>query len=201
VITVLSDALLHDPAWQHVVPDRRQRATALKSVLAVAVADAAGQVRVAVDPQSGQVRAAAVWQRPGLCPLSTSRALRRLPKLLPLLSLGRAARNVRPFGIALDALFPQEPVHYLQALGVAPNAQRLGLGTLMLQDGLAIVDATGVPCYLETGNPANIRWYQKHGFAGHPPDGAALLPGGPTMWPMQRPHRRRHTTAPRPAAP
>ncbi|MEX2289827.1 MAG: GNAT family N-acetyltransferase [Mycobacteriales bacterium] len=186
-VTVLTDALLHDPAWQHVVPDRCQRETALRCVLAVAVADAGEQVRVAVDPQSGQVRAVAVWQRPGLYPMSTGRALRCLPKLLPLLRLGRVARDVRRFGTGLDAAFPREPVHYLQALGVTPDWQHLGLGTVMLQDGLAIVDAPGGPCYLETGNPANLRWYEKQGFASDPPGGAALWPAGPTMWRMQRP--------------
>jgi len=114
-------------------------------VVAVAVADAAEHVRVAVDPQSGQVRAVAVWQRPGLYPMSTGRALRCLPKLLPLLRLGRVARDVRRFGTALDAAFPQGPVHYLQALGVARDWQHTGLGTVVLQDGLATVDATGVP--------------------------------------------------------
>lgn len=188
-VTVLTDALLHDPAWHHVVPDRCQRATALKCVLAVALADAGEQVRVAVDQQSGQVRAVAVWQRPGLYPMGAGRALRCLPRLLPLLRLGHVALDVHRFGTGLEAAFPQEPVHYLQALGVAPDWQHLGLGTVMLQDGLFIVNTTGSPCYLETGNPANLRWYEKHGFTIDPPGGVALRPAGPTMWRMHRPGR------------
>lgn len=69
---------------------------------------------------------------------------------------------------------------------MAPGWQQRGIGTLLLRDGLATVDAAGGPSYLETGNVGNIGWYAEHGFAVDPQGDAARWPGGPTMWRMRR---------------
>jgi GNAT superfamily N-acetyltransferase len=54
---------------------------------------------------------------------------------------------------------------YLSIVGVAPAAQGQGIGARLLEITLAEADATGVPCYLETFDSRNPRFYQRLGFA------------------------------------
>ena len=44
-------------------------------------------------------------------------------------------------------------------------------------------DAEGLPCYLETFNPANLPFYKELGFR---IEGAGRIPGGPNFWAMVR---------------
>ena len=48
---------------------------------------------------------------------------------------------------------------------------------------LARVDAAGLPCYLETENPANIGIYQRYGFQVVAED---AMVNGPHIWAMVR---------------
>lgn len=59
---------------------------------------------------------------------------------------------------------PEEPVWFLDVLGVTPSAQGLGLGSALVQHGLALADADGVAALLETGNPDNVDYYRRFGF-------------------------------------
>jgi ribosomal protein S18 acetylase RimI-like enzyme len=56
------------------------------------------------------------------------------------------------------------PHWYLWVLGVEPEQQGRGTGSQLLQRVLLSAGAQRVPCYLETENPRNIPFYQKHGF-------------------------------------
>lgn len=59
---------------------------------------------------------------------------------------------------------PTYPHWYLPWLAVAPALQGRGLGAQLLEHGLAIVDADGLPAFLETPNPRTVPLYEKHGF-------------------------------------
>jgi GNAT superfamily N-acetyltransferase len=76
------------------------------------------------------------------------------------------------------------PYWYLTLLGVEPSLQGRGIGGALLQPRLRACDRAGLPCYLETETPSNVRFYERHGFAvaheGRIPD------GGPPMWAMRR---------------
>src|SRR5260221_95631 len=50
------------------------------------------------------------------------------------------------------------------AQGVDPPYQGQSIGGMLIQPVLARADAEGLPCYLETENPRNVPFYQKHGF-------------------------------------
>jgi len=65
----------------------------------------------------------------------------------------------------LDALHPPEPHWYLAVLGVDCSAQRRGIGAALLSHWLADVDRDPIPAYLETDSEANIRFYERAGFA------------------------------------
>jgi ribosomal protein S18 acetylase RimI-like enzyme len=59
---------------------------------------------------------------------------------------------------------PSDPHWHLGPIGVVPEYQRRGIGTVLLQRFCREVDACGAPAYLETDLPANVLFYEKHGF-------------------------------------
>lgn len=59
---------------------------------------------------------------------------------------------------------PTFPHWYLVWLGVDANRQGQGLGARLIQHTLRKVDESGLPAYLESPNPRNIPFYQRHGF-------------------------------------
>ena len=53
---------------------------------------------------------------------------------------------------------------YVWVLGVEPGCQGQGLGGKLLQTVLQQATIQHLPCYLETENPRNLPFYQRHGF-------------------------------------
>jgi ribosomal protein S18 acetylase RimI-like enzyme len=53
---------------------------------------------------------------------------------------------------------------YLPWLGVRQGSQGEGLGSRLLEHGLAIVDESHLPAFLETPNPRTVALYERHGF-------------------------------------
>ena len=64
----------------------------------------------------------------------------------------------------MDAAHPRFPHWYLPWFGVDGAVQGRGLGGDLLKHCLRIVDADHLPSYLETPNPQNISFYERHGF-------------------------------------
>ena len=56
------------------------------------------------------------------------------------------------------------PHWYLSVIGVAPEAQRRGLGSVLLTTMIDRLDREGLPAYLDTGTAENVAFYQRHGF-------------------------------------
>ncbi len=56
------------------------------------------------------------------------------------------------------------PHTYLFILGTEPEYQGRGLGSALLTPLLARSLSQGLPCYLETFNPINLPFYERHGF-------------------------------------
>jgi ribosomal protein S18 acetylase RimI-like enzyme len=130
--------------------------------------------------------AAAVWlPPPGRWQLSRVQRLRLLPALVRFLGL----RTVSVLGglERMEARHPHDRSHwYLFILGTEPAAQGQGLGSTLLAQMLARVDADGMPAYLESSNERNLALYGRHGFA---VTDEVAIPGGPRIWPMWRqPH-------------
>jgi GNAT superfamily N-acetyltransferase len=64
-----------------------------------------------------------------------------------------------------DAAHPRtEPHYYLSLLATHPDYRGRGIGMSLLAHNLALVDAEGLPAYLESSNPANNRRYEGVGF-------------------------------------
>lgn len=64
----------------------------------------------------------------------------------------------------MEHYHPSQPHWYLPLIGVEPTQQRKGYGSALLQPVLRQCDRDQVPAYLESSNPANIPFYQRHGF-------------------------------------
>jgi ribosomal protein S18 acetylase RimI-like enzyme len=109
----------------------------------------------------------ACWLPPGQTKFTLGRIIRSGLYATPL-KMGLAA--YRRFDIymgyaeQLHARYAPPSHWYLWAIGVAPERQGQGVGSRLLQSGLARADADGTTCYLETGIERNIHFYEKHGF-------------------------------------
>ena len=127
---------------------------------------------------------AALWFPPGTLHLSGRERFAELASLLPegIDSLGRGGR----WEELISKHHPREPHWYLQTLAVAPAVQRGGVGTALIEPGLARADADGVGCYLETQRESNIPYYRRFGFE---LTGEISLEDSPPLWLMWRPTR------------
>lgn len=64
----------------------------------------------------------------------------------------------------MDEVHPRFPHWYLPWFGVDGARQGMGLGSELMTHCLKIVDGDHLPAYLETPNPRNISFYERHGF-------------------------------------
>lgn len=110
--------------------------------------------------------AAAAWVPPysEAKPVTFRDEMRLLPVIWGLTGLPRLARGAA-MAAAMEKTHPQEPYFYLAFIGVAPRFQGSGLGTALLEETLARVDAAGAPAFLENSNPRNIKLYERVGFS------------------------------------
>jgi ribosomal protein S18 acetylase RimI-like enzyme len=178
----LTAAFTDDIMFNWMLRDDSRRAEALARFFR-AIADVAyGAARIERPATGG---AAAVWlpfEAVGPLPLMTE--LKLFPTLLFATGLSRFSRLVA-LRAAIDSHHPMEKPHaYLWFLGVAPQAQGMGVGSRLLKVGTDRLDAAGLPAYLETQKERNVGLYQRHGFeviSTYKPRADA-----PPMWSMWR---------------
>jgi len=85
----------------------------------------------------------------------------------------------------LGSHVPQEPCWFLDMIAVHPEHQGAGLGRILVEHGLALARAEGLPAFLETSQEPNVDYYQGFGFE---VVGRERAPdGGPEIWFMQHP--------------
>lgn len=87
--------------------------------------------------------------------------------------------------LRVEGKHPRKPAYwYLATMGVEPDWQGRGIGSKLMQPALEIIDAQGMPAYLEASTPRSRVLYERHGFE---VTGEFNLPsGGPTLWQMWR---------------
>jgi GNAT superfamily N-acetyltransferase len=131
----------------------------------------------------GEGAAVSVWIPPGGNELSDEGTRALLASSLEWLG-AEGAREMGELYDRFEANHPQrEPHAYLSLLATHPDHRGRGIGQQLLAQDLARWDAVGVPCYLESTNPANDHRYERAGFrriGGF----AAVRDGAPisTMW-------------------
>ena len=94
---------------------------------------------------------------------------------------------------------PAEPHWYLDHIGVAPEHRRTGIAARLIQVGIDAADMDGVPVFLFTSSPANVRYFLRFGFDVTNMGSAPI--GSPVIWSMVRsPGRAVSRTGAPPAA-
>ena len=71
----------------------------------------------------------------------------------------------------------------LATIGTTPQSRGNGLGTALLEHGLAELDRAGHSCWLDTSTERNLPLYQRFGFT---VAGQVTLDDGPRVWRMHR---------------
>jgi ribosomal protein S18 acetylase RimI-like enzyme len=125
---------------------------------------------------------AALWFPPGGFALSPLHRLRQLPTLAAVSGLRRLPSRLRGLLRLVDD-HPDEPHYYLEAIGTVAGARGRGVGSALLDAGLARCDRDRAPAFLHTSNPAAVPFYQRRGFRERKP---LVLPGDLVVRPMWR---------------
>lgn len=178
---VLGRAFTTDPVFTWMLEGRpdleRQLARVFGAFASTATRTHDGQV--VLDPAE---RGAAVWLPPNSWRLSVGEVVRELPRFLPAFG----PRMIRALAVLARAekAHPLQPHWYLQALGCVPQARGQGIGSTLLAPVLKRCDEDGVAAYLESSNPRNIPFYERHGFVRRPL--FAVPKGCPVITPMWR---------------
>jgi GNAT superfamily N-acetyltransferase len=141
-----------------------------------------GALRYPCTWLAGDGEAVSVWIPPGGSEM-TAEQEEHLAELAAEY-LGPAADDYLELLALFDAAHPRdEPHYYLTLLGTHPDHRGRGIGMGLLAHDLELIDAEGLPAYLESSNPANNRRYATLGFE---PNGEFSYPrNGPkvtTMW-------------------
>lgn len=178
-VETLAQAFQTDPALSWILPDPDHRARALRSLFrTLAPADA----RAGAALRSGGDEAAALWRAPGQ---ADSGALEFLRTVLPLLAaFGTALPRGLKVQATIDAHRPKGRYWYLHYVGVRPAHQRKGHGGRIIRAQVAVADADGLPCWLETATPENVPLYERLGFVTQVE--WDVPGGGPHFWGMMR---------------
>jgi ribosomal protein S18 acetylase RimI-like enzyme len=64
----------------------------------------------------------------------------------------------------MSRYYPNEPHWYLPLLGVDPLHHGKGFGSALIQQTIVLCDRGNKFAYVESSNPKNIPFYERHGF-------------------------------------
>jgi GNAT superfamily N-acetyltransferase len=177
--TLLAGAFVEDPLMRWFFPDEDVRVHACAALFGLFAEQYLAAGRVDVVRRDRPV-AVAMWRWPAAAEQPES--LPTPPGLMTaLLGATRAAAAGAAMRV-IGGLRPPEPYAYLHLLGVDPAVRRQGLGGEVLAPGLAAARTAGLTACLETMNPANVPFYEAHGFSVR--HELRLEAGGPTVWSM-----------------
>lgn len=162
--TLLERAFHTDPMMIYLAPDEPSRADRAQPFFAACIRYGR---RYGIAELTATRDATAIWLKPPLTKLTMGRMLRTgtifAPRKLGVSGIRRFIA-LAAYGDTLHKQAISGDHWYLMTIGVEPSRQGVGVGGRLLSTGLQRVDADGLPCYLETANPENLPFYQRHGF-------------------------------------
>lgn len=181
VTAVLTASFLADPvmSWVFDEVDREQRLAAMWQLIGGAGYIPVGASTV-LPAEAGVATAAALWMPPGIKLGDEFWAEHAAPFFE---AIGSAAERLGQLSEAMSTHHPGDDHWYLLAIGVDPVMQGGGLGSLMLQHTLEIIDERAEPAYLEATSRRSRVLYERNGFEVISEFSA---PGGPSLWGMWR---------------
>jgi GNAT superfamily N-acetyltransferase len=182
---VASRAFVDDAYFRYLLPNDRTRARSLTILFRGQIAHLGDGGRiVTVRGDHGVILGVSAWLTTGHYPLSLANQLAQVPSSLR--ALIRRPRSLQIGGAYLKTLqniHPKDPHWYLLLLVADPAAQRVGVGTMLMEEGLARADKEHVASYLETQKVDNHAYYRRFGYELR--DTVNPVAGGPpyyTMW-------------------
>ena len=127
--------------------------------------------------EAGSGEGVAAWLPPGYEGemMDVDRAVRPL--------LGENAARQGEFWEWIAKNFPSDPFWYLDYIAVDAERRGSGVGTALIEHGLAFARRDRVPAFLETGRPGNVPYYERRGFRTYLDEDAPK--GGPHIWFMR----------------
>jgi ribosomal protein S18 acetylase RimI-like enzyme len=163
VLPMIVGAMRDNP--QHIAafgPDERERERLLGMMFGMMAANPALFTHSLAAVLDGRLVGVCGLVAPGKCQPTTGQRLRMLPGLLRL-GLGNARRAGAWLG-AWARKDPAIPHWHIGPVAVAADLQGHGIGSQLMQAGMAVVDASGQMAYLETDKEINVRFYERVGF-------------------------------------
>jgi GNAT superfamily N-acetyltransferase len=155
-LDTLVSAFAQDPVERWLYPELPDYLTNFRPFLA-AYGGAAFGAQTAW--QLDDFAAVALWLPPGIEPNGDTVVSVLTETVAP-------AKHADLFAVMeqMDAAHPKYPHWYLPWFGVQAGRQGQALGGLLMRRCLEIVDQDHLPTYLESPNPRNLSFYERHGF-------------------------------------
>jgi GNAT superfamily N-acetyltransferase len=132
--------------------------------------------------EAGHGLGAAVWLSPeqgeAYAEAAAAASQTRIPELTD-----DGGRRWTMFWGWVNTKVPDEPLWFLDQVGVDPAHQGRGIGAALIEFGLEQARATQTAAFLETGTPRNVPYYERFGFRVVADEDAPY--GGPHVWFMR----------------
>jgi GNAT superfamily N-acetyltransferase len=131
---------------------------------------------------AGDADGVCIWEPPGTWKIGLGEQLALLPSMVRI--YGRGLPRVLRALTAVEKNHPKEPHEYLAFVGVAPERQGRGIGSMIMKPVLDRCDAESVPAYLEASSVRSRELYERHGFV--VTEEVRLGRDSPPVWRMWR---------------
>ena len=172
----------HEPWGAWVLPDRSSREAILTALIE---ADIRERFLVAGECWTIGALAVTLWIPPPREPGAELLSRRRSDSDYAV--FGDRGDGLREADRRLAALLPDTEHWYLDTIATDPAWRRRGLGARLLDHDLAVRDASGHACALDTHTPENVAFYGRRGFEVIATE--RMPDGGPELFVMFRPAR------------
>ncbi len=181
VAAVLTAAFMNDPVMVWALPDAR-RAELLGAIWNFfgGVAYIPHEASAVFDGDTDSADAASLWLPPGV---SLDDAFWDANGAALFEQVGDDAERLGQLSKAMAPHHPTDDHWYLFSIGVHPARHGSGLGSLVLQHTLAMIDGRKEAAYLEATSRRSRLLYERFGFE---VVSEFSPPGGPTLWGMWR---------------
>ena len=173
----LSLAFYTDPVYEWFFPRAGSRIERLRRLFAVFLEDL---IPLGTVLATEGLEGASLWVPPGKT-ISHWQSVKQNLQVLGILG-GGVPRGIW-WWLSVESKQPRYPHWELFLIGVVPEKQGRGIGTALLRRMLDKCDDERLPIYLDTGNKANVAFYQRYGFE---VKRKVSLPKGPIVFQMIR---------------
>ena len=142
-------------------PDRRE--AALTSLFEALLRQCVEKGAILGARSSGQLVGVCAMVEPGRCQATATEKLALLPAVVAGAGLASTVRLLRWVSV-WSAHDPAEPHWHLGPVGVERDLQGRGIGSTLLSEFCARMDAGQATAYLETDKIENVGFYERFGF-------------------------------------